>query len=230
MKGCISSNSDYAADNPTMSKVIWTRVYLTHSILVEVLLLKTISYFLIKYLKGSCWASWPASLSSSMFHIPEEPREILFNWLISTQSIIKNKTAPTGAALNWSGIHTHMRAHVHAHTHTHTHTHTHWSHNVRWTFRKISKPFSFISQKATEHQMNLGWQAVLKWQVVMSLLIIMYHPLLVISSGYLEDIFYLTFGVPSVSSPDKDCQAGNLKNSPHDLQMSKLIKKVNVKY
>ena len=230
MKGCISSNSDYAADNPTMSKVIWTRVYLTHSILVEVLLLKTISYFLTKYLKGSCWASWPASLSSSMFHIPEEPREILFNWLISTQSIIKNKTAPTGAALNWSGIHTHMRAHVHAHTHTHTHTHTHWSHNVRWTFRKISKPFSFISQKATEHQMNLGWQAVLKWQVVMSLLIIMYHPLLVISSGYLEDIFYLTFGVPSVSSPDKDCQAGNLKNSPHDLQMSKLIKKVNVKY
>jgi len=78
--------------------------------------------------------------------------------------------------------------------------------------------------------MNLGWQAVLKWQVVMSLLIIMYHPLLVISSGYLEVIFYLTLGVPSVSSPDKDCQAGNLKNSPHDLQMSKLIKKVNVKY
>ena len=124
MKGCISSNSDYAADNPTMSKVIWTRVYLTHSILVEVLLLKTISYFLIKYLKGSCWASWPASLSSSMFHIPEEPREIPFNWLISTQSIIKNKTAPTGAALNWSGIHTHVRAHARAHTHTHTHTHT----------------------------------------------------------------------------------------------------------
>ena len=116
MKGCISSNSDYAADNPTMSKVIWTRVYLTHSILVEVLLLKTISYFLIKYLKGSCWASWPASLSSSMFHIPEEPREIPFNWLISTQSIIKNKTAPTGAALNWSGIHTHVRAHAHTHT------------------------------------------------------------------------------------------------------------------
>ena len=64
----------------------------------------------------------------------------------------------------------------------------------------------------------------------MSLLIIMYHPLLVILSGYLEDIFYLTLGVPSVSSPDKDCQAGNLKNPPYDLQMSKLIKKVNVKY
>lgn len=45
---------------------------------------KTISYFLIKHLKGSCWASWPASLSSSMFYIPEEPWEILFNWLIST--------------------------------------------------------------------------------------------------------------------------------------------------
>ena len=93
-----------------------TCVYLTHSRLVEVLLLKIISYFLIKHLKGSFWASWPASLSSSMFYIPEEPREILFNWLISTWSIIKNKTAPTGAALNGSGIHTH----THAHTHTHT--------------------------------------------------------------------------------------------------------------
>jgi hypothetical protein len=37
-------------------------------------------------------------------------------------------------------------------------------------------------------------------------------------------------GIPSVSPPEKDYQAGNLKISGNDLQVSRLIKKSNVKY